>query len=41
MRNKDHRLVPGSLHDVQKLTDKYVAKVDEKCAAKEKEIMDL
>ena len=27
--------------DVQKLTDKYVAKVDEKCAAKEKEIMDL
>ena len=26
---------------VQKLTDKYVAKVDEKCAAKEKEIMDL
>lgn len=27
--------------DVQKLTDKYVAKVDEKCAVKEKEIMDL
>ena len=27
--------------DVQKLTDRYVAKVDEKCAAKEKEIMDL
>ena len=27
--------------DVQKLTDKYVAKVDEKCVAKEKEIMDL
>ena len=27
--------------DVQKLTDKYVAKVDEKCAAKEKEIMVL
>ena len=27
--------------DVQKLTDKYVAKVDEKGAAKEKEIMDL
>ena len=27
--------------DVQKLTDKFVAKVDEKCQAKEKEIMDL
>ena len=27
--------------DVQQLTDKYVAKVDEKCTAKEKEIMDL
>lgn len=27
--------------DVQKLTDKFVAKVDDKCAAKEKEIMDL
>ena len=27
--------------DVQKLTDRFVAKVDEKCQAKEKEIMDL
>lgn len=27
--------------DVQKQTDKFVAKVDEKCQAKEKEIMDL
>ena len=27
--------------DVQELTDRFVAKVDEKCAAKEKEIMDL
>lgn len=27
--------------DVQKLTDKFVAKVDEKCQGKEKEIMDL
>lgn len=27
--------------DVQKLTDKFVAKVDDKCQAKEKEIMDL
>lgn len=27
--------------DVQKLTDKFVARVDEKCQTKEKEIMDL
>ena len=27
--------------DVQKLTDKYVADVDKKCAAKEKEIMEI
>lgn len=27
--------------DVQKVTDKYVAKADDKCTAKEKEIMDL
>lgn len=27
--------------DVQKLTDKFVTKVDEKCQSKEKEIMDL
>ena len=27
--------------DVQKLTDKFVADVDKKCAAKEKEIMDI
>lgn len=27
--------------DVQKLTDRFVAKVDEKCQAKEKEIMDI
>lgn len=27
--------------DVQKLTDRFVAKVDEKCQTKEKEIMDL
>ena len=27
--------------DVQKLTDRYVAKVDEKCQKKDKEIMDL
>ncbi|BAV92087.1 ribosome recycling factor [Candidatus Desulfovibrio trichonymphae] len=27
--------------DVQKLTDKFVAEVDKKCAAKEKEIMDI
>lgn len=27
--------------DVQKITDKYVAKADDKCTAKEKEIMDL
>ncbi len=30
-----------AIDDVQKLTDKYVAKVDEKCQAKDKEIMDL
>lgn len=30
-----------STEDMQKLTDKYVAKVDEKCQAKEKEIMDI
>lgn len=30
-----------STEDVQKLTDRYVAKVDDKCQAKEKEIMDL
>ena len=35
------RNVRRDADDVQKLTDKYVAKVDEKCAAKEKEIMDL
>ncbi len=27
--------------DVQKLTDKYVAEVDKRCAAKEKEIMEI
>lgn len=27
--------------DVQKITDKYVARIDEKCQAKDKEIMDL
>ena len=27
--------------DVQKLTDKFVGEVDKKCAAKEKEIMDI
>ena len=27
--------------DVQKLTDKYVGEVDKRCAAKEKEIMDI
>ncbi len=30
-----------AVDEVQKLTDKYVAKVDEKCQAKDKEIMDL
>ena len=30
-----------STEDVQKLTDKYVADVDKKCAAKEKEIMEI
>ena len=27
--------------DVQKLTDRFVAETDKKCAAKEKEIMDI
>ena len=27
--------------DVQKLTDKYIKKVDEACAVKEKELMEL
>jgi len=27
--------------DVQKLTDKFVAKCDERCQAKEKEIMEI
>jgi ribosome recycling factor len=30
-----------STEDVQKLTDKYVAEVDKRCAAKEKEIMEI
>lgn len=30
-----------ALDDVQKLTDRYVAEVDRKCQAKEKEIMDI
>lgn len=30
-----------STEDVQKLTDKFVANVDDRCQAKEKEIMDL
>lgn len=42
---KGKELSEDDLHkaqeDVQKLTDRYVAKTDEKAAAKEKEIMDL
>ncbi|MBQ7606767.1 MAG: ribosome recycling factor [Desulfovibrionaceae bacterium] len=30
-----------SIEDVQKLTDKYVGEVDKRCAAKEKEIMEI
>ena len=30
-----------AVDDVQKLTDKFVGDVDKKCAAKEKEIMDI
>lgn len=30
-----------SVENVQKLTDKYVAEVDKRCAAKEKEIMEI
>lgn len=30
-----------ALEDVQKLTDRYVAEVDRRCQAKEKEIMDI
>ena len=30
-----------STESVQKLTDKFIAKVDERCAAKEKEIMEI
>ena len=30
-----------SVDDVQKLTDRFVAEVDKKCAAKEKEIMEI
>ncbi|MDR2744568.1 MAG: ribosome recycling factor [Desulfovibrio sp.] len=42
---KDKRITEDELKkstdDVQKLTDKFVADVDRKCAAKEKEIMDI
>lgn len=30
-----------AVDEVQKLTDKFVADVDRKCSAKEKEIMDI
>jgi ribosome recycling factor len=42
---KDKRITEDELkkatEDVQKLTDKFVSDVDKKCAAKEKEIMDI